>query len=96
MAEVDGQREPLGSGDAYERVLEQHACGTGDTLQIPMQHGVGRAAIRAFGAVALEGAEALQKVDEVARALAVQGGQGTGEAGQRRVVEAWVRDQVQR
>ena len=66
---------PLRSGDTYERVLEQYARGSGDTLQISMQQSVGRAAVRAFGTVALEGAEAAQKVDEVVRAFAVQGSQ---------------------
>ncbi len=73
---------PLRLGDAYERVLEQYARGSGNLLQMPMQQGVGRAAVRAFGAVALEGAEAKQKVDKVSRAFAVQGSQRPGEPGQ--------------
>ena len=73
---------PLRSGDTYERILEQYARGSGDMLQISMQQGVGRAAVRAFGTLALECAEAAQKVDEVVRAFAVQGSQRPHKPGQ--------------
>ena len=73
---------PLRSGDTYERVLEQCARGTGDALQILMQQSVGRAAVRAFGTVALEGAEAAQKFDEVVRTFAVKGSQRPRKPGQ--------------
>jgi len=76
VARHDGQRDLFRAGYAYERVLEHRPCAPRHALQMAMQLGVRRIAVRTLRAVVLERVEASQKLDDVARTFAVQRSQG--------------------
>jgi len=69
----------------FQRGLEERTRRAGYPLEVGMQHGVGRTALRALGAVSLEVRQLHQQFRHMTWAFAGNGGGQTREVGQRRV-----------